>query len=82
MDLLREDVIKETLDALVAILFDTGEASDWFYKKPLTSSSFMAPIVKFVQRKTDNIKADKITILTKASKDGTHGSHRSIWQDY
>lgn len=53
LDLLRKDIIGETLDARIAKIFDTKAAADKFSKKLFTSTSFVARIGTFLRHKTD-----------------------------
>lgn len=66
LDLLREDVIGETLNAHIAELFDMDAATNRVFEKILMWSSFIAPITMFVQRKTETTIADKDTVFAKA----------------
>lgn len=68
LDQLRKEVVGETLDVHIAKFLDMDAAADRVSKKLLTSSSLMAPVVTFVQRKSDTAIADKGTEFTKASK--------------
>lgn len=73
LDVLREEGIKETMDAYVVKFFDTNVAAGNLSKNLLTSSSCEALISTFLRRKTDSTIADQNTVTCKATK-------RSLWQ--
>lgn len=52
LGLLREEVIDDTQEAHIANFLNTIVAGDKLPKRVLTSSSIMAPIARFVRRKT------------------------------
>lgn len=58
LDLFQNDVIGKPVDPHIAKIFDTNAATDRLSKTLLTSSSFMVPILMFVQRKTNSGLAD------------------------
>lgn len=59
LDLMRKEVMQETLDAHVAKLFGTGAAADWLSKRLWTRSSFMEPIATFVRHKKGTTMEDE-----------------------
>lgn len=59
LDMLREDVFGETLDAHKAKVPDKDAADDWFSKGVLTTSSFMGSVSTYVRRETDTAMNDK-----------------------
>lgn len=63
LDVLRQDLIGETLDAYKAKFSNTDEAAEGFRKILLTCSSFMRPIDTFVGHKTNiGRKGKKLSI--------------------
>lgn len=68
LDLLRKDVIEETMDAHIAKVLNTYAAADEISEKLLTSSSFIAPITTFVPYKTNLFIVDQNTVFAKASQ--------------
>lgn len=58
-DLLRTDVIRETLDARIAKYLDTNAAAEQVSKRLPTSSSSMVPIETFVTCRTDTAMYEK-----------------------
>lgn len=69
LDLLRKEVIEETLDAHVTTFFDTDEAAKGLSKRLLASTFFMALIANFNRRKSNTAMQDKKCSTTIASKD-------------
>lgn len=53
LDLLRKDIIRETLKVHMAKLFGTNTAADRPSKWLLTSTMFLEPIATFLRRQTD-----------------------------
>lgn len=68
LDLLRKEIIGETLGGHVAKLLDTDAAINRLSKELLTSSLFVALIVTFVQLENGSAIADQNTVLATASK--------------
>lgn len=52
LDLIRRDVVEETLDAHISRILDPQMATEKLLKKLLTPNSIMAPFPTFVKRKT------------------------------
>lgn len=59
MDLLRRDVIGDTLDAHVARFFEKDEAAEGLWKRMFTSTSFMGRIENFAGHRMDTATEDK-----------------------
>lgn len=68
LDLLHKDVISDTMDALMTKCFDTCAAAKKLSKSLLKLSSFMAPLVTFVQRQISPINAEKNKVFARVSK--------------
>lgn len=68
LDLMGEDVNRETPEILIAKLFDTDVTADWLPKNILTSTLFKAPIANFVRRKTDSPIADLVSVIATSLK--------------
>lgn len=61
------EAIGETPEAHIAKFRNNYAATDWLWKKLLTSSSFMALITTFVHQKTGAPIAEKKTVFAEAS---------------
>lgn len=59
LELLRNDTIRETLNARVTKYFNNDAAANSLSKRWLTSITFMSPIATFVKRKADTAVEDK-----------------------
>lgn len=59
LNLLRKDVIEDTLEAHIPKVFDTYAAADRLSKRLLTSIKFMAPIVTVRRKKDTTIEQQK-----------------------
>lgn len=65
-DLIRQDVIGETLDKHISAYLDTENAADKVCDKLLSNNSFMTPIATFVKRKTnETIAAERVVAKMK-----------------
>lgn len=58
LDLLRQDVLGETLDKRISKYFKVGKAAEIFSNKLLANHAFMTPIATYVQRKATESFAD------------------------
>lgn len=54
LDLLREEFTGDILDTQNAMYLNTNAAANSLLKKLLASTSFLAPVGKFVRQKTDS----------------------------
>lgn len=59
LDLLRKDIIRETLEAHKAEFINTDTVANGLWKKLIASSSLMQPIATFVRHKSDTTSEDK-----------------------
>lgn len=78
LDLLCNDVLEDTLDAHTAKFSDIDAATDRVSRRSLMSTTFMAPITKFVRRKTDTTKEEKYSnaLDTKSLMDSVEAVHK------